>query len=518
MFHLVFTRDGHTVRHPLTPGDTVVGRTTVCDLVIDDPSVSRRHARFRVHGDHCVIADLGGRNGTFVNGQPITEVEVSDGDTVVLGRVSVQIAGGQYPPVTLSARHTLVPVSEAVIYASEDPLLETQGAVTGIDASRVVASLRNAADALVGWRPLAELLERIVTLMFEVVPAERGVLLLPADDGGSFAPIVARTRTGEAMPRTTINRDIVERVHTERVAIGAHDASQEPPGRDSPTSVDLVRSFLCVPLLRGDAVLAVLYLDSSERTALTRQDLRLSQLIAGYAAAALERAHVAEEVAAAERTRDALERCHSPAVVERMLAAGGAPTSGIEVRDITVVCAEIAPAESDTIGAGHRLAERLNRFHDLATAAVFAERGTLDAVTAAGVRAVFGAVAPEAEHTQQAIRAALALRQALLNDAPDEAGRLRLAVASGAAMVGVVGARRRLEFHAFGEAVELCARMLDATPAGAMVVSRAVRERAADVIGGQQLKPMQLPGRTDILDTFVLDGAADAGEVGVQKE
>jgi class 3 adenylate cyclase/pSer/pThr/pTyr-binding forkhead associated (FHA) protein len=457
-----------------------------------------------VHGDHCVIADLGGRNGTFVNGQPITEAEVSDGDTVVLGRVSVQVAGGQFPPVTLSARHTLVPVSETVIFASEDPLLETQRGASGIDSSRVVAALRRTADALIGWRPFAEVLERLVMLMFEVVPAERAVLLLPAGDGGALAPVVARTRTGESMPRTTINRDIVERVHLERVAIGAHDASEELPGSDAPTSADLVRSFLCVPLLRGGAVLAVMYVDSSERAALTREDLRLSQLIAGYAAAALERAQMADRVAAADRTRDALERCHSPAVVERMLATAGVPTSGIEFREITVVRAEITAIDSDTVIAAHKLAERLNRFHDLASAAVFAERGTLDVVTALGVRAVFGAVSHEADHAQQAIRAALALRQALVSDAPDDALTLRLAVASGPAMVGIVGARRRLEFHAFGEAIELCARLLDAAPPGGTILSSTARDRVADVIADQPWEPLKVPGTGDSVDAFVL--------------
>src|SRR3954468_10780253 len=91
MFTLVYARDGQPIRLTLSAGDTVVGRATVCDCVIDDPSISRRHARFRVHGDHCVVTDLGGRNGTFINGEQVTESEVRDGDTVVLGRFSIRL-------------------------------------------------------------------------------------------------------------------------------------------------------------------------------------------------------------------------------------------------------------------------------------------------------------------------------------------------------------------------------------------------------------------------------------------
>ena len=87
MFVLLYTRDGDTCRHLLRPGDTVVGRAPICDLTIDDPSISRRHVRFRVHGDHGVLTDLGGRNGTFLNGEQVTEARVKAGDTVVGGRV-----------------------------------------------------------------------------------------------------------------------------------------------------------------------------------------------------------------------------------------------------------------------------------------------------------------------------------------------------------------------------------------------------------------------------------------------
>ena len=89
MFALVYTIDGRSERHLLTTGDTTVGRSPGCDLVINDPSISRRHARFRVHGDHCLLSDLQGRNGTFLNGELIAEAEVKAGDTVTLGRFPI---------------------------------------------------------------------------------------------------------------------------------------------------------------------------------------------------------------------------------------------------------------------------------------------------------------------------------------------------------------------------------------------------------------------------------------------
>lgn len=67
----------------------VVGRLPDCDLVIDDPSVSKRHAALEWDSavKKCQLADLGSRNGTLVNGGPLAapEVNLKDGDVVSFG-------------------------------------------------------------------------------------------------------------------------------------------------------------------------------------------------------------------------------------------------------------------------------------------------------------------------------------------------------------------------------------------------------------------------------------------------
>jgi hypothetical protein len=64
----------------------VLGRHPDCDLVLDDDSVSRRHASIAREGDRWLIVDLGSRNGTQVNGWRVAEAHVFDGDELVLGR------------------------------------------------------------------------------------------------------------------------------------------------------------------------------------------------------------------------------------------------------------------------------------------------------------------------------------------------------------------------------------------------------------------------------------------------
>lgn len=64
----------------------VVGRAPDCDVVIDDASVSARHACLRWDGDRIAIEDLGSANGTFVDGRMVVRAQVRPGDEVVLGR------------------------------------------------------------------------------------------------------------------------------------------------------------------------------------------------------------------------------------------------------------------------------------------------------------------------------------------------------------------------------------------------------------------------------------------------
>jgi hypothetical protein len=68
---------------------TMLGRGTDCDLRLVDPGVSRHHAELRVEDDEVVLVDLGSTNGTFVNGQPVRRVVLSDGTRVTLGRTTL---------------------------------------------------------------------------------------------------------------------------------------------------------------------------------------------------------------------------------------------------------------------------------------------------------------------------------------------------------------------------------------------------------------------------------------------
>jgi Protein of unknown function (DUF3662)/FHA domain len=76
-------RDGKTfvVDQPTA----VIGRSSRCDFVVDDPNVSRRHAELQQRGSDWYVVDLGSTNGIAVNGKQVSSSRLAPGDEIALG-------------------------------------------------------------------------------------------------------------------------------------------------------------------------------------------------------------------------------------------------------------------------------------------------------------------------------------------------------------------------------------------------------------------------------------------------
>jgi DNA-binding CsgD family transcriptional regulator len=72
----------------LQSGIFVLGRSSVCDFVVKDASISRRHAQITLKGGKMGVRDLGSRNGTYLNAQRVDECGVQRGDHVSFGKVT----------------------------------------------------------------------------------------------------------------------------------------------------------------------------------------------------------------------------------------------------------------------------------------------------------------------------------------------------------------------------------------------------------------------------------------------
>jgi hypothetical protein len=75
----------------LRAASLLIGRSSACQLVLADDTVSRRHAELRVEDGCWVLRDLGSSNGTWVNGRRVVEAEVRPGDVVQLGASALRL-------------------------------------------------------------------------------------------------------------------------------------------------------------------------------------------------------------------------------------------------------------------------------------------------------------------------------------------------------------------------------------------------------------------------------------------
>jgi hypothetical protein len=92
-------------------GGGVCGRDPGSDIVLEHPTVSRRHVRFNVHGSEVEVQDLGSANGSFVNGRPLDQKPylLADGDQLRLGHLQLRVFISPVSGIAAQMDQTVVP-------------------------------------------------------------------------------------------------------------------------------------------------------------------------------------------------------------------------------------------------------------------------------------------------------------------------------------------------------------------------------------------------------------------------
>ena len=99
-------------------GDLSVGRTEGNDIVLNHPSVSRKHAKFEIRGEQWWIVDLKSTNGVKVNGNLVAESQVDAGDKISVGSVQLELKA--LPSVAFSSESMFDNPSGTVIRRISD--------------------------------------------------------------------------------------------------------------------------------------------------------------------------------------------------------------------------------------------------------------------------------------------------------------------------------------------------------------------------------------------------------------
>jgi transcriptional regulator with GAF, ATPase, and Fis domain len=283
----------------LPSGEIHIGRDPSNLLSISDPSLSRRHCALSQDADGYKIRDLESRNGTLVNGVSVKETRLRHGDQISVGDSAFLLLllddteesterRVEYEDSLTQATVQLGP--QDVLYLQSERILKqlptSSRVALNLNAllkiSRVVHSIRD----------FAELQEQILNLIFDVVPAERGAILLDDKGDGQFESVFARHRIAKSVLPVPVSRTISRQVMKEGLAILGADV----PGSNHLAGVESlvncqVRSLLCVPLTMFNKVMGCIYLDTCDVDSRFDEDhLQLVAAIAGTSAVALENA------------------------------------------------------------------------------------------------------------------------------------------------------------------------------------------------------------------------------------
>ena len=243
---------------PLPEGEATLGRDPANAVAVADASVSRKHCLLRREEDgRFQIKDLDSRNGTLVNGRAVKEQwlrhgdEIATGDSVFLFLLeeqdqAVPASGVEFDDNPSAAETKLIHPRE-VIYLQPDRLQRELPATSQV--ARNLSALLKISRVVHAIRDLEELQAQLLDLIFEVVPAGRGAILLAEGAGKEFNCLYARTRHAGQPQLVRVSRTIVRQVMKDNVAILGVDVPATAKLRDVESLVaSEVRTLLCVPL------------------------------------------------------------------------------------------------------------------------------------------------------------------------------------------------------------------------------------------------------------------------------
>jgi two-component system NtrC family sensor kinase len=282
-----------------------MGRTSEI-IPLTDHTVSRQHAELRPDNGRWLLVDLNSVNGTYLNGQRVTQpVPLKNGDQIRIGGTLLVYGGedrpsegeGMFPsPDMVDLELTSRQIDSSIISrapSSEDSVIiadqQTAGAVR---SWRVMQGLIQAIGSIATPQ---QLLERVMDTVFEEIRVEHGFILMRDEESGEFLPHVVRTRTKDGKSnrgQVTTSRTIIDHVVSTKEGVLCTNAQADQRflrSKDGSIHNYGLRSVICVPIVARDEVQGIIHIDSSIATQqYSDEQLRLMIAIGHQTGMALE--------------------------------------------------------------------------------------------------------------------------------------------------------------------------------------------------------------------------------------
>jgi transcriptional regulator with GAF, ATPase, and Fis domain len=274
-----------------------IGSASSSAIRLQDAAVSPQHCRIAVENGRFILTDLESTAGTFVNGMPVTQCELDSGDQIAVGDsvflfqtdVSRAISNPLQLDDQLGEKPHLQEIHrEGLLYLNPESLAALPQSER---LSRNLSALLRISAAIGTIRDVQSVQWALLGMIFDVIPAERGAVILVKDSSLEILSHVAWDRAAGPDQPVHVSQALLRKVIEERVFLleagSAANAGQQIPAA----------SVLCVPLVAAHSPIGIIYLESTNpSTPFTEDDLQLASAIAGLAAIAIENARQFESL------------------------------------------------------------------------------------------------------------------------------------------------------------------------------------------------------------------------------
>ena len=266
----------------VSPGQSkVIGRSSDADAVIDEPSLSRQHARLSMAADGAVtVEDLGSTNGIFINGSQRRVATLVPGDTVRLGALEFRTDTGR--------SRTEFPDGSMIRRRQADRAI--------VDRAALEALLSTSRE-MMAFDDLQGLLDRVLDRLQAILAPDRSAILLLDPVSGELVPRSVRPAGAYANVSQFASSTAVHESLTSREVLVVEDVKADARLRDAVSIVQAgVLSAISVPLLGRSGPIGALYADRTVlRGTFESEQIDYAAAFAAHAAAALETARLYDD-------------------------------------------------------------------------------------------------------------------------------------------------------------------------------------------------------------------------------
>ncbi len=298
-----------TIIHPLDKGTITAGRGTTNTLVVNDPRVSRVHARLEFTPQGYRILDAGSQNGTWVNGNRVQTAILRDGDVVQLGATRLTYREDEDASSVIVSPAKLDPESTNEFTLTEVGRRAPEDAPPADLAERFhrVAELMRAISGAVGSD---RFFDQLINAAVDLTSAERGFIIVNTRQGMEFRAARNIGQEDRRGPEFEVSWSIAVKVGTTGDGVLLVDALHDERFRaiESVESLGL-RSVLCVPIRSELGIQGVIYLDNRlQLGAFTADDRAVIDVLADQAGVVLGQERLSRDLKARQQEVESLNR------------------------------------------------------------------------------------------------------------------------------------------------------------------------------------------------------------------